>query len=99
MSIEEELRGRITLDRQDKEIVSKFSFQYDTEEELEKLRLAVRALTAYINAANARIFGNPSEADCLYAEAQAIWQRLEEATAILHKPQPPSGGSYGGIEI
>jgi hypothetical protein len=82
-----------------KEINSKFSFNYDNEEELRQSDAAIRALVEFVNVANARIRGDHSEAACLYAKAQQLWQKFEEETAVLIKPQPKSNGTVNGIEI
>jgi hypothetical protein len=81
-----------------KEINSRFSFNYDTQDELEKSNAAIRALVEFVTAANDRIRGNHNEAACSYAKAQQLWQKFEEETAILIKPQPASNGTYNGIE-
>jgi hypothetical protein len=59
---------------------------------------AILILKKFTEAVHAKNNGLNELADRVYYEATQLWQRWDEETAILRKPQPRSNGTYNGIE-
>jgi hypothetical protein len=59
---------------------------------------AAAVLKKFTEAVHAKHNGMHELANRVYYEATQLWQRWEEETAVLRKPQPKSNGTYNGIE-
>ncbi|MBI3654119.1 MAG: hypothetical protein HY231_24065 [Acidobacteria bacterium] len=59
---------------------------------------AVEVLKKFTEAVHAKHQGLHELANRAYYEAQQLWQRWQEETAVLRKPQGKTNGTYHGVE-
>lgn len=60
---------------------------------------AAQAVEKFSEAAQAQLAGNFTDARQLFAQAKQLYERFEEQTAPLIKPQPKDSHRIGGFEV